>query len=83
MKTKKVYFKNDGTKVIEYIYPKTRKGFSIKDSVIYMGKEYNIHSFPIYEKDEVYLRKYKKNGLMDSRFKGITVKISDIKKNSN
>jgi hypothetical protein len=58
----------------------TRKGFSVKQSVIYKGNEYKIHSFPIYEKDSAYLNKYRKDGFMDSRFKGIKVKIYELKK---
>jgi hypothetical protein len=59
---------------------KTRKGFSVKQSVIYKGCEYKIHSFPVYENDTAFLKKYRKDGFMDSRFKGVRVKISELKK---
>lgn len=57
----------------------TRKGFSVKQPVIYKGNEYKIHSFPVYEKDTAFLKKYRKDGFMDSRFRGIRVKISELK----
>jgi len=60
--------------------PKTRKGFRLKQSVIYNGKDYKIHSFPVYEKDTAFLRKYRKDGKLDSRDTGVKAKITSLRK---
>jgi hypothetical protein len=79
-KFKKGDITKDGAKVI-YVNPdiQTRKGFKVKQSVLYLGKEYKIHSFPR-EKDMVNLRKHKKDGTMDLRARALTIKISKITK---
>jgi hypothetical protein len=66
----KIIFKN--------IDIKSRKGFRVGQSVVYKGKEYKIHSFP-QDADRVTLKKYKKNGTLDSRDKGWYALISDLK----
>jgi len=67
-------------KIIKSKEVETRKGFSVKQSVIYKGNEYKIHSFPVHGNDTAFLKKYKKDGFMDSRFKGVKVEISELKK---
>jgi len=75
----KKYQKEDGTKVTQHVEIKKRKSFGIGDKVDYKGKEYKIHSFPE-EKNKVNLRKYRKDGKLDSRDRGYYVEITDIKK---
>lgn len=64
--------KDDGTEVIKYNDVKSRYGYKIGDKVMYLGKEYKIHSFSIYDKDAC-LRKYKKDGKLDLRDRGVYV----------
>jgi len=67
----KIIFKNTDIK--------TRKGFSVGQEVIYKGKKYKIHSFP-QDVNRANLKKYKKDGSLDSRDKGWYALISDLKK---
>ena len=58
-----------------------KKELKEKQSVVYKGKIYKIHSFPLLDEDKkyVYLRKYRKDGLLDARDKGVRAKITEIK----